>query len=199
MLRPLLLVLLLLGCARIPEDAAPGEQEERADQVFRGGRITLHQDELMRAEIEAGLMEQYRRQAIVQMMDSVQVVTWDSLGRIESILLCDTLYYQRDRQDMQAVGHVRVLAASDPQGRRLEQGRHTADKAGLLADPPFQLITERLEWVQRIQKIQTELPVVFYTPMDTLRGTGFRSDRNLRNWEIDRAAGVSHRRKEGGS
>jgi hypothetical protein len=191
----LLLLFVFTACTPIPEDDPVEDLQDRPDQVFWDGTITVLEKELVRVRLSAGRMEQFRREAIVRMMDSVRVTTWDSLGRVESILACDTLHYNRNRMDMQAIGHVRVHAASDPEGRRLDTGRDTArEEAELLARPPFLLLTSELEWVQRIQKIRSEKQVVFYTPLDTLRGKGFRSDRNLRNWEIDSAAGVSHRR-----
>jgi hypothetical protein len=207
LLAGLLLGVLALGCTRLEEPLPAPPRRDRPDQVFLDARVELQEGALVRGAISARRMEQQRRRSLVSMTDSVEVVSWDSLGRAESLTLCDTLTYRRDRQDMSAAGRVRLLAASDPQGKRLDRPgadgatveAGVADLAALRRRPPFQLLTPYLEWQQRIRKIQTEAAVVFYTPYDTLRGVGFRSDRNLRNWEIRQPVGVTHRVQGGGS
>lgn len=195
---PPVLAVLALACAPLEEPGTPLPRRDRPEQVFLDARVELQEGALVRGSIRARRMEQVRRRSLVHMSDSVEVVSWDSLGRAESLTLCDTLIYRRDRQDLSAAGHVRLLAAADPQGKRLDAAPAgapgpAADLAALRRHPPFQLHTPRLEWVQRIRRIQTEDQVVFYTPYDTLHGVGFSSDRNLRNWEIHAPVGVTHR------
>jgi len=189
-----LALLLALGCGGAPvPESIPAAQANRPEQVFLEARVELQEGGQVRGAITARRMEQQRRRSLIRMRDSVEVVSWDSLGRVESLTLCDSLLYRRDRQDLTAEGNVRVLAASDPKGRRLGDAALGADLGALRRKPPFKLITSRLDWVQRLHKIQTEERITFYTPFDTLRGVGFRSDRNLRNWEIDSPEGVTHR------
>ena len=193
-----LLIALALSCAPLEEPGTLVPRRDRPEQVFLDARVELQEGALVRGAIRARRMEQVRRRSLVRMSDSVEVVSWDSLGRAESLTLCDTLLYRRDRQDLSAAGHVRLLAAADPQGKRLDNADPgapgpAADLVALRRHPPFQLHTPRLEWVQRIRRIQTEDQVVFYTPYDTLHGVGFSSDRNLRNWEIHAPVGVTHR------
>jgi len=187
----------LAACTAVREpERMHAPDRDRPDQVFLDARVELQEDGQVRGAISARRMEQVRRRSTIRMRDSVEVVSWDSLGRVESLTLCDSMLYRRDRRDLTAEGNVRVMAASDPKGKRLSAAPSAGDPAALRRRPPFLLLTSRLDWVQRLQKIQTELPVTFHTPYDTLRGTGFRSDRNLRNWEIDHPAGVTHRAPE---
>jgi hypothetical protein len=184
----------LLSCTVVREpERMPAPQRDKPDQVFLDARVELQEDGQVRGAISARRMEQVRRRSSIRMRDSVEVVSWDSLGRVESLTLCDSMLYRRDRRDLTAEGNVRVMAAADPKGKRLASAPAAGDPATLRRRPPFLLLTSRLDWVQRLQKIQTEEAVTFHTPQDTLRGTGFRSDRNLRNWEIDHPEGVTHR------
>lgn len=193
-LAPVLALCGLLSCTVVREpESVPSPRRDQPDQIFLDARVELQEDGQVRGAISARRMEQVRRRSTIRMRDSVEVVSWDSLGRVESLTLCDTLLYRRDRQDMSAGGNVRMMAAADPQGRRLREAPASADLAALRRRPPFQLLTRHLDWVQRIHKVQTEAPVVFYTPLDTLYGVGFSSDRKLRNWEIKRPTGVTHR------
>ncbi|MDP2359387.1 MAG: hypothetical protein Q8O14_01350 [bacterium] len=189
---PVLALLALAACSRLEESAPRAVRPDQPEQLFLDARVEFLEGGMVRGEAMARRMDQHRRSSLVRMVDSVEVVSWDSLGRAESLTLCDTLHYRRDRQDITALGNVRMLAASDPQGRRLDLEPGT-DLAALRRRPPFLLRTRRLDWVQRIQKIQSEESVVFVTPYDTLHGVGFRSDRNLRNWEIGEPVGVTHR------
>lgn len=192
-------LLAALACSGTPEaEAIRSSRRSRPEQVFLDARVELQDGGQVRGAISARYMEQERRRSLIRMRDSVEVVSWDSLGRVESLTLCDSLLYRKDRRDMTAEGNVRVMAASDPKGKRLAHpGGLGSDLASLKRHPPFKLLTTRLEWVQRIQKIQSAEKITFYTPYDTLRGTGFRSDRNLRNWEIDQPEGVTHRAPAG--
>lgn len=193
-LRGLLLLSLGFGaCSKVEEARMPGSRREEPEQIFLDARVELQEGSLVRGVMRAKRMEQQRKRSTVRMVGDVEVVSWDALGRIESLTLCDTLLYRRDRQDLSSGGHVQMMAASDPEGRRLDGQGQIADIAALRRRPPFQLQTTHLDWVQRIQRVETKAPVVFYTPYDTLRGKGFSSDRRLRNWEIGTPMGVSHR------
>jgi hypothetical protein len=189
----LVAILLLSGCTVVEEKRAPGSRREEPEQIFLDARVELQEGSLVRGVMRARRMEQQRKRSTVRMVGDVEVVSWDDLGRVESLTLCDTLLYRRDRQDLSAGGHVRMMAASDPEGRRLDGEGQIADLASLRRRPPFQLQTSHLDWVQRIQRVETKDMVVFYTPYDTLRGKGFSSDRRLRNWEIGTPMGVTHR------
>jgi len=189
----LLSCLLMAACSAVEEQRVPGARRDEPEQIFLDARVELQEGSLVRGVMRARRMEQQRKRSTVRMVGDVEVVSWDAMGRIESLTQCDTLLYRRDRQDLSSGGHVRMIAASDPEGRRLDGKGQIADLAALRRRPPFQLQTSHLDWVQRIQRVETKAPVVFYTPYDTLRGRGFSSDRRLRNWEIGAPMGVTHR------
>lgn len=189
-----LLLVLAAACTPVAEDAEPAAPDaSRPDQTFDQARIQLQEDGRLRATLEAERIEQFRSQSLVVLIDSVLSVSWDSLGRLESVVSCDTLRFKRDRRDLFARGHVRVSGAGDEAG--LPRLRDAADPvAELRRDPPLQLLTTSLNYVDRTAKIETDSAVVFITRQDTLHGVGFRSDHDLRNWEIRQPTGVTRRK-----
>ncbi len=208
LLRRLLLTALCwpgFRCAPGPETPLPPLAENIPEQEFREAVVEYYEGGSLRGILSAEHMQQFRRKHLVLLFDAVQSVNFDSLGRVESVMTCDTLYYRRDKRDLKARGHVIVSAAGEP-----DPGGEGGSPAGeldspetqrleverLKSSPAFRLRSEALDWVERIRKIRTELPVVFESQRDTVRGVGFQSDRDLGNWEIYRPEGVSHRRFE---
>jgi hypothetical protein len=183
---------LLAACSALDEPAEAPGGEERPDQVFLDSRIELQEHGRLRASLQSRRMEQFRRRHLVVLTDSVLSVSWDSLGRLESTIDCDTMRFARDKRDLEARGRVRVAAVGDEVERRRIEG--AADPlAQLRRDPPLLLLTSALDYIHRTGRIQTDSTVVFITRQDTLHGRGFRSDRNLRNWEIREPTGVTRR------
>lgn len=188
-----LALLALAACTQLPEDGEPAADDGlQPDQVFLQGRIQLQEEGRLRATLQAERIEQFRRQSLVVLVDSVLSVSWDSLGLLESAIECDSLRFTRDRRDLYARGHVRVAGAGED-ADRVRLARAADPVAELRRDPPLQLLTSALDYVNRTGRIQTDSAVVFITRQDTLHGVGFSSDQDLRNWEIRQPTGVTRR------
>ncbi len=170
------LLALLAACSRFESDAELEDISDRPEQEFLQGTIELFEQERLLGTVEADVIQQFKKENRLLLYGSVHAEDFDSTGSLRSQLDCDTLHVNRVLRDLKAVGNVIVYSSETPSG----QGR-------------LRLETDSLEWKNRIQRIRTEADVVFYTEQDTLYGTGFSSDRDLRNWEITKARGVSHR------
>lgn len=177
----LLLLLCCTACTNLEEnDPESNAFRGRPDQEFEDGRFWLYREQRVLGSLEARLIEQYERDSRLRLIGQVKVVDIDSLGQVSTTLTCDTLHFYRARQDFVALGHVVVY--SEPTSVRIgrEQG-------------PLRLVTEQLEWTNRLARIHTLRDVVFQTDQDTLYGTGFSSNRDLTSWEITHPKGVTHR------
>jgi LPS export ABC transporter protein LptC len=187
-------LLLLLSCSDLSEEPnPPATDKSKPDQEFRQAEIEVYDGDLLRAILKADHMEQYQKEHRIVMYDNVESLSFDSLGRIESIMFCDTAHYKSNKDDLFARGNVKVIAAEDP------AYFGSGDKAiqALLEKPPFKLTTEALDYIEKTGKISTDLDVVFETTRDTLYGVGFTSNQNLSNWKIFKPVGVSYRQQEG--
>ena len=184
---------LLTACTKIPEDDELQLEEHQPDQHFHRARITLFNGDLPRARLDALHMQQFDNERMILCFDSVEAVSWDSLGQVESLMTCDTVYFHRDHHNIKARWNVEIYSPyADP-----ETGEYTGGAphsvAELLAAPYQFLATDWLDWNDRVGRLRTDAPVYFESPTDTVWGVGFTSNRDLSNWEIYQVEGVSHR------
>jgi hypothetical protein len=191
----LLVLILLSSCSKLEEDDAPLQDgPAKPDQAFEHAVIELHEAGELRAEIHAHYLDQYQRDALVLLYENVRCYAYDSLGRLESLLTCDSLKYLRTRGDLRAWGSVEVYG-QDLEADPSVQATAVSLDSLMLHGADFHLKTEWVEWTKRLQRLRTEAPVTFYTALDTLYGTGFSSNQNLTNWEIGSPSGVSYRQE----
>ncbi len=52
------------------------------------------------------------------------------------------------------------------------------------------LETDQIFWDQRTHYFFTETKFVFYTPLDTIYGTGFEASEDLKTWWVKNQTGV---------
>ncbi len=190
------IALLLGGCSRLPEDDELSEQIHQPDQHFHRARITMFSGERPRARLDALHMQQFNSERMILCFDSVEAVSWDSLGHIESVMTCDTLYFHRDHHDLKARWNVEIYSPFTDSETGVYKGPLPTTVDALLAGPCQYLSTDWLDWNDRVGRLRTDAPIYFESPADTVWGTGFTSNRDLSNWEVYQVEGVSHRSLE---
>lgn len=169
----LLMPLFLLSSCGSEEDGAPRLTKQTVpapDQESWKSQVVITDNGRRVAEIWAGYIAVFNRENRTVLKDSIHVDFYNSLGKHKSVLTADEGIVSNTTNDLLARGHVVV----------------TSDSGVVLK-------TTELTWKHQIQKIISNVPVVFTTATDTLMGDSFISDADLRNYEIKNARGFSHR------
>ena len=118
------------------------------------------------AILKAGYIATYRQYK--QLSDSVKVDFYDEEGKHKSVLTSQRARVINDTQDMYAMGNVIVVS-----------------------DDGATLYTEELIWINAEQKVVSKVPVVLKTKTETIDGDYFKSDPDLKEYEIYHTRGTS--------
>lgn len=166
----LISLLCMNGCTDLSHTSDGTSAEQLPEQELYDATITFYQDERVTSILQAGRIRKFPKQSSVYLDSGVVVDFFNEEGIHTAILWSDSGWADEVRKDMRAMGN--VIAISDS-GEQLE--------------------TQFLSWDNRTRRIISDAPVKFSTPTDTIYGTGFVSDENLKNWKIERPQAVSYR------
>jgi len=120
--------------------------------------------------VEYGHMTRYAGKSRVYFDEGVKVDFYDAAGRKRSQLTAQAGELLEVTNDIVAIGQVKVVS-----------------------DTGITVLTDRLAYNQKTEKIFSELDVTIITSQgDTLYGTGFESDTQLHFWQIKKPRGISH-------
>lgn len=172
MLAVMLAFILSNGCDTQSDHASSSsnlDQKEIPSQEGWNSRIFVTQSGRRQAVIQYGHMIEFKQRNMVY-LDSVEIEFYDKEGNITSNLTSRKGEYNTSTQDVTGIGHVVVLS---------DTGR---------------LETERLNWDNKSEKILSDTTVLFISlDQDSLWGTGFESESDLRQMVIFRPRARSTR------
>jgi len=165
--------LILLGGFGCEPDAPPRSAARpgaRPDHEGWNSTVVSTENGQRQAVVTYGHMARFNQKKLVKFDQGVQVQFFGENGEIRSTLTADTGELLESTNDITAKGHVHVVSDT------------------------LTLWTEKLYYVQALEKIRSDTTVRFVTLKgDTLYGTGFESDSRLRNWQITNLHGIAHR------
>jgi LPS export ABC transporter protein LptC len=118
------------------------------------------------AVIRAGYIATYSQYKMLS--DSVKADFYDEQGNHKSVLTSQKAKVINDTQDMYAIGNVVVVS-----------------------DDGARLYTEELIWVNSEQKVISKVPVILKTETETIYGDYFKSDPDLKEYDIVRTRGTT--------
>jgi len=149
--------------------SVPGKDKE-PDQEYWDFKFTLSSKGIPYAEVIAGHSSRYLSENNIYLDENIRVDFFDDEGKHTSVLTAEEGFVQEVSNNMVARDNVVVSS-----------------------DSGVTLKTEELQWIEKENKIITDKYVTLITSSDTLYGYGFTSDRSLKNWEIKKPTGVSHK------
>lgn len=167
----LLAVLLLAGCdeqAVKPPVGKDFKTEQVPDQESIQSKIVFSDSGMIKAVLTTGRVRMYRGREET-LLDSGLVVDFYDQSGIKTTTLTSRYGRVNDKtKDLYAMGDVVVRS-----------------------DSGTVLLTDRLMYRASDQKILTELPVEITSPTETIKGVGFESDKQLKNYVIYRITYVT--------
>lgn len=132
--------------------------------------ITLSKGGKNTAIVRSGYLAKYEETKLTFLSDSVDVDFFDKNGIITS--------------------HLRSMEAEvDEQQNNLYATKNVV----VISDSGVTLYTEKLEWIQKDEKIISDTLVTIITENDTVHGIGMESDASLTNWRIFKPVAVTDR------
>ena len=162
------LILIFLSCSEITEVQLLSS-ENIPDQESWHATIILTNKGKMRAKIQSGHLEKYNEKSHILLDTNVTVDFFDQDERRTSILTSDVAEIDQKTNNMIASGNVVAIS-----------------------DSGITLFSEILFWDSKKEKLYTDTNIMITTlENDTLFGTGFESNSNLKNWKILNPSGVS--------
>jgi LPS export ABC transporter protein LptC len=166
-----LTVVMFIGCTELSQPSPETEETaELPEQELYEATITFYKEDMLSTILKAGRIRKYQKSQTVMMDSGIVVDFYNELGAHATTLWADSGNANERTQHLIASGH--VVAVSDS-GERLE--------------------TSVLRWDPITRRIISDAAVKISTPSDTIYGTGFVSDQNLKNWTIERPEGVTFR------
>ncbi len=166
--------LLVVACARKePPRTAPRPSGDRpVEQEGWQSRVVSSKEGKPSAIIFYGHMVKYKGDKFYRFNQGVEVDLFDERGGRLSHVTADSGVMHEATYDVEAHGNVVVVS-----------------------DSGVVLRTERLFYSKEGDKVYSDAPVMIVRAAgDTLYGTGFESDKNLRNYTFYEPRGVSERR-----
>lgn len=170
----LTLLMTCVGCHSEEEPPPSATTIDAPDQEGWNSKITVTSNGRIAALVRYSHMEKFSKKRLVLFDGGIQVDFYNTKAEHTSHLTADkgTLYEENNNVEARE----NVIAKSD---------------SGIT------LRSQSLKWLNQTQKIVTEDYVTITTLKgDTLRGKGFESDQNLKNWFIKRPTGVTQKKLE---
>lgn len=163
-------LILCFGCSTpSPPPQTPAEEVYPEQELF-GARISFYTEDRLATLIDAGRVLQFEKQNLIILDSGIVADFFDEQGNQRTRIWADSGTASETSRNLNAFGH--VVAVSDS-GERLE--------------------TDVLRYDHAQGLIFADGPVKISTPTDTIYGTGFRADKNLRNWTVLDPSGVTLR------
>jgi LPS export ABC transporter protein LptC len=132
--------------------------------------ITLSKQGKNTAIVRSGYLAKYDDKQLTYLSDTVDVDFFDENGKITSHLKSMNAEVDEERNNLLATKNVVVIS-----------------------DSGVTLYTEKLQWIQKIEKILSDTLVTIITEKDTVHGIGLESDASLTNWKIFQPVAVTER------
>ncbi|NOY77678.1 MAG: LPS export ABC transporter periplasmic protein LptC [Calditrichaeota bacterium] len=165
---------LVAGCGEKKTTAPPAKQvkpaAETPDQEAWNSTVITTKMGHITAKVKYGHMSRYSDKQLMKFDEGVKVFIYDKKGRLSSTVISDRGLLNEKTELVEALGH--VVAHSDSGAT---------------------LYTDHLTYDHKKNKLYTDAFVKVTTKTDTLYGTGFESDENLKHWVIRKPRGVSSR------
>jgi len=173
LLIPSLLALLLLGCEEKvrPSVLSGVSSTQLPSQESWGSTITFTDSGIVKAIVNAGHIYAYENTRITFLDSGVVVDFYDELGAHTSRLTSHKGSVDEGTSNLEAIGNVIV----------------TSDSGTVVR-------TEKMFWTNATQLIHSPDFVHITSPTEDLKGTGFESDHNLRNYRIFKVTGTAERK-----
>ena len=167
-LAPILFV--LFSCNRDSIEILPSRLD-LPDQESWGVTILLTNEGKMRAKIASGHLEKHNEKEFIMLDELVKVDFYDNAEKHTSVITSNIAEVNQASNDMKAIGN--VIAVSD---------------SGIT------LYSNSLTYNSKKEELHTKEKIMITTlENDTLYGTGFESDSDLKNWRILKPSGVTNR------
>ena len=144
-------------------------KEDVPDQESWDVTIILSEKGIMRAKIKSGHLEKHHDKSFVFLDSNVVVDFFDKEEKHTSLLNSKYAEVNQKSNNMKAIGNVVAIS-----------------------DSGITLFSESLIWDAKKEKLFTDDRIMITTlEKDTLYGTGFESNSDLKNWKIIHPSGVS--------
>jgi len=166
------LLYLMAGCSTPPAPPETPAETEYPEQELFTARISFYTDDRLATVIDAGRVIQFEKQNVIILDSGIVADFFDENGMHRTRIWADSGTASETSRNLNAFGH--VVAVSDS-GERLE--------------------TDILKYDHSRGLIFADGPVKIATTTDTIYGTGFRADRNLKNWTVLDPSGVTARER----
>lgn len=169
----MIVTITLLACSR---EQPPGvdnavKTEDLPDQEGWNSVVVATNNGRLEAKVRYGHMLRFSKNKVAKFDQGIKVDFFDETGEKTSTLTAERGILNEKTNDVSAMGNVVVVS-----------------------DTGVTLHTEELSFDQRKQKIISRVDVMVTTvDGDTLYGTGFESDAQLRHWRILKPRGIAHR------
>ncbi len=149
------------GCSTTPPPPQTPVEEVFPEQELFGAKISFYTEDRLATVIDAGRVLQYEKQNLIILDSGIVADFYDEFGNQRTRIWADSGTASEASRNLNAYGN--VIAVSDS-GERLETNILRYDNAQGL--------------------IYADGPVKISTPTDTIYGTGFRADKNMKNWTV---------------
>lgn len=169
----LLLVLVMAGCEEKvrPSVLSGVSSTQLPSQESWNSTITFTDSGIVKAIVNAGHIFAYDNSRITFMDSGVVVDFFDETGAHTSKLTSNKGSVDEGTSNLEAIGNVIV----------------TSDSGTVVR-------TEKMFWTNSTQLIHSPEFVHITSPTEDLKGTGFESDHNLRNYRIFKVTGTAERK-----
>lgn len=166
----LIIAVFIICCSSVDEDIPDTADTKYPDQESWNSTIILTKNGQKRAIVLAGHLTKNNDEATVLLDDTVDVDFFNAEESHLSHLNSHQARVNENTNDLLASGNVVVVS-----------------------DSGVTLYTEELQWDHKRERIVSDVFITLVSDMDTLTGVGFESDSDLKNWVIDKPAGVTER------
>ena len=154
-------VFVWLGCSTPPAPPETPAEEVFPEQELFNAKISFYTEDRLATVIDAGHVLQYEKQSLIILDSGIVADFFDEFGNHRTTIWADSGTASENSRNLNAYGN--VVAVSDS-GERLE--------------------SNVLMYNNTTVMISADGPVKISTPTDTIYGTGFRADKNLKNWTV---------------
>ncbi len=169
----LIIILILIDCIgnSIEDNAVKVAVRDIPDQETWDFNFVLTSEGKSQSKVKAGHMVKFNSKGIYELDESVVVDFYSKDGNHTSQIISDSGFVGENGSFMTAKGNVKAVSDS-----------------GII------LLSEELKWDKDSKEIYTDKFVTIYSEGDTVHGYGFKSDQDLRRWEIIKPIGTSKRK-----
>lgn len=161
-----LLAMSFSGCEEKLKPTVVPVSGKLPDQESWNSTIQFSDSGLTKGILKAGHALVFNDKSMTYLGDSIRVDFFDDLGRHTSYLTADSGVVNDRTNDLEAFGNAYVHS-----------------------DSGTSLWTQKLFWNNKTQKVTSDVFVRIVSPKETIQGTGFESDRDLRNYRIFNVSG----------